>query len=314
MNTLKNNMFQLSIACIAFAFLFTITNRADAYVSDGSVMLDDVVIHYKIVDNTGGNGSPLFLLHGGFGSIDSWYNSIEAFSENYKVIAVDSRGHGESTYPIASISYSLITTDLLHLMRYLGYRPLLGDKVNLVGWSDGAVVALNFCLLYPNGVNKAVFFGVNVSVYGLRVAVQSSLNFPNMFNYLRDTEKWTNNVEWQRYRNDMLDMWGADSYLDSTYSDPFLALNTINFNLDGTEKNEEDKIKTYVLAAGSDATIRVVHMQNIADNINGCEFEVVEGMFHGAPTQEISENPEFNIDGKEQADVFNEKVLKFLKK
>jgi pimeloyl-ACP methyl ester carboxylesterase len=45
-----------------------------------------------------GDGPPLILLHGGMGHTGYWENQIPVLSRQYKVIAVDSRGHGRSTF------------------------------------------------------------------------------------------------------------------------------------------------------------------------------------------------------------------------
>lgn len=53
-----------------------------------------------------GDGSPLFLLHGGLANADYWHNQLSIFAEKYKVIAIDSRGHSRSTFTAEPISYA----------------------------------------------------------------------------------------------------------------------------------------------------------------------------------------------------------------
>ena len=59
----------------------------------GMAPVNDVELYYEIH----GEGVPLVLLHGGLGHVGHWENQLPVLSEHYKVIAMDSRGHGRST-------------------------------------------------------------------------------------------------------------------------------------------------------------------------------------------------------------------------
>ena len=59
----------------------------------GYAQVNGIQLYYAIY----GKGEPLVLLHGGLGYSEHWGNQVPVFAKKYKVIVVDSRGHGRST-------------------------------------------------------------------------------------------------------------------------------------------------------------------------------------------------------------------------
>lgn len=110
-----------------------------------------------------GRGDPVILLHGGLGNIEQFGNQIRALEARYKVIALDSRGHGRSTRSAAPLSYHLMADDVLGVMDYLGI-----PKAAVIGWSDGGIVGLDLAIYHPDRLTKLVAIAANYSVSGLR--------------------------------------------------------------------------------------------------------------------------------------------------
>lgn len=103
-----------------------------------------------------GSGSPVLLLHGGLMNSNYWAAQIPALEQRHRVIVFDSRGHGRSTRGDAPFSYPLLASDAIALMNYLRLQDAA-----VVGWSDGAIVALEMALRYPKRVSKVFAFGAN---------------------------------------------------------------------------------------------------------------------------------------------------------
>lgn len=80
-----------------------------------------------------GQGEPLVLLHGlGSSSLD-WELQVPLLSQHYRVILLDSRGHGRSDKPVDGYQIATFSEDLLALLEHLQTGP-----VHLVGLSMGA--------------------------------------------------------------------------------------------------------------------------------------------------------------------------------
>jgi pimeloyl-ACP methyl ester carboxylesterase len=109
-------------------------------------------------------GTPVLLLHGGFGNSNYFGRLIPVLlAHGYRVIAMDSRGHGRSTRSDAPLTYDLMAQDVLGLLDRLGI-----SKVYLVGWSDGGIVGLDLAMTHPDRLAGLFAFGANADVSGLK--------------------------------------------------------------------------------------------------------------------------------------------------
>lgn len=96
-----------------------------------------------------GEGDALVLLHGFTGSAESWSSHIEAFSQRFRVIAVDLPGHGLSDSPGDAARYRMerCVEDLRAVLDQLALA-----RINLLGYSMGGRVALHFAAAHPDRV------------------------------------------------------------------------------------------------------------------------------------------------------------------
>jgi pimeloyl-ACP methyl ester carboxylesterase len=78
-----------------------------------------------------GIGTPLLLLHGGFGSISDFQKCIKKLSGRYRVIIPDAPGLGRSDYANTTISYNLLADYNSKLVDQLKL-----DSLYILGWSD----------------------------------------------------------------------------------------------------------------------------------------------------------------------------------
>ncbi len=109
------------------------------------------------------SGVPVLLLHGGFGNSNYFGRLIPALTAHgYRVLAMDSRGHGRSTRSDAPLSYDLMAQDVLGLLDQLKI-----PKVYLVGWSDGGIIGLDLALTHPERLAGLFAFGANADVSGV---------------------------------------------------------------------------------------------------------------------------------------------------
>jgi pimeloyl-ACP methyl ester carboxylesterase len=97
--------------------------------------------HYR---DWGGRGRPLVLLHGLASTARIWDLVAPLLADDYRVVALDQRGHGESDKPDEGYDFATVQGDLAACLEALAFeRPLL------VGHSWGASVVLSFAATWP---------------------------------------------------------------------------------------------------------------------------------------------------------------------
>jgi pimeloyl-ACP methyl ester carboxylesterase len=105
----------------------------------------------QVYYETSGVGEPVLLLHGGFGTVEDFASQTPELAKHFKVIAFDRPGHGRSADNGESFSYATMAEDTVDFMESLGLKG-----TDLMGWSDGAVVALLVAISRPDLVKRLV--------------------------------------------------------------------------------------------------------------------------------------------------------------
>jgi pimeloyl-ACP methyl ester carboxylesterase len=132
--------------------------------------LADDVSHWATVNGhqlyyeVHGSGSPVLLLHGGGGSIKSaWTRQIVDFSPTHEVVAPEQVGNGHTPDVPGPATYGAMTEDTAALLEQMHLK-----HVDVVGWSDGGIIALMLAIRHPDLVRRVVATGANVDPAGLQ--------------------------------------------------------------------------------------------------------------------------------------------------
>jgi len=98
-----------------------------------------------------GEGKPLVMLHGGFGTFDMFAALSPTLALDHQVIGADLYGHGRTALTDRPFSFDQMARDIAGLIRHLGL-----EKADLLGYSLGGMVALQTAILHPECVDKLV--------------------------------------------------------------------------------------------------------------------------------------------------------------
>ena len=138
------------------------TAQAGGYGDDAAhgayVNVNGIQLYYE--DH--GVGPVLLQLHGNGGDIASMAAQIAGLSPAFRVIAVDSRGHGKSEMGSARLTYEQMAEDVNALLDQLKLK-----SVHVLGWSDGGIVGLLLALYHPDKVAKLAIMGANLNPGGV---------------------------------------------------------------------------------------------------------------------------------------------------
>ncbi len=103
----------------------------------------------------GGDGPAVVLLHSFLMDTTMWAPQVTAFGEDYRLIAVDERGHGD-TPATAPFDYWDVAGDVLAVLDHLNI-----GRAGVVGTSQGGFVALRMALLAPERVAALAVLGTS---------------------------------------------------------------------------------------------------------------------------------------------------------
>ena len=123
----------------------------------------DIQLYYR----EEGIGEPLVLLHGNGEDGSYFEHQISYLKKKYRVIAVDTRGHGKSARGTAPFTIRQFAEDLREFLQEQGL-----ERVNLLGFSDGGNIALIFAMRYPHMVKRLILNGANLNGKGVVPSVQ----------------------------------------------------------------------------------------------------------------------------------------------
>ena len=110
-----------------------------------------------------GHGRTLVLLHGGGDSGEhSFVRQLDLFAEHHHIVAPDQVGQGRTPDVPGPLSYTAMMDDTAALLKGLNL-----SHVDIVGFSDGGILALMLAVRYPELVRRLVVSGVNIAPEGL---------------------------------------------------------------------------------------------------------------------------------------------------
>jgi len=101
-----------------------------------------------------GSGDPLVLFHGGFCTAETFDGITPHLAQDYTVFVPERRGHGHTADVAGPITYKNMAVDMIAFLDAISV-----SHAHLVGFSDGAMVALLVALERPDLVNRLVLIG-----------------------------------------------------------------------------------------------------------------------------------------------------------
>lgn len=251
-----------------------------------------MVRNHKIAYYEAGKGSAVILIHGLGADARHWAANIDALSQNFRVIAVDQIGYGQSDKPVMRYTVGNFA-DYLH--GFLVATKI--EKASLVGNSLGGWVALEFSLRHPEMVEKLVL----VDAAGLRPTQAlklpkgrislSPLNTHWFFDLMEANKQWaTTDLGPNAFERHLKN---GDSY---TIASSVAEMATGREFED--KKLEKMRVPTLIIWGRDDVLIPLAMGEQFHKQIKGSKLMVMEGTGHipmvGKPAE------------------FNEAVIKFL--
>jgi len=225
---------------------------------------------------TYGSGLPVILLHGGLGHSGNWGYQVPALVKTgYRAILIDSRGHGHSTRDTRPYSYELMASDVLAVMDALQLQ-----NVGIVGWSDGACIAMILAKEAPARIAGVFFFACNMDPSGVKQFKPGPVV----------------NRCFSRHRKDYAQLSRTPGKFKAFVEAVSLMMKTQpNYT---ARDLAQIRVPVVIVQSERDEFIKPDHAEYLARSIPNAEFILLQGVSHFAPLQ--------------RPDQFNTAMLTFL--
>jgi pimeloyl-ACP methyl ester carboxylesterase len=253
------------------------TPTLPAAVKSGYAPVNGIKIWYASF----GRGAPVILLHGGLANSNYWGELVRALKPHYRVIVMDSRGHGRSSRDARPYGYDLMASDVIALMDFLRI-----DKAAVVGWSDGAIVGLDIAIHHPERLSKLFAFAANSDPSGVKDVNQSPVFTAFIARARTEYEKLSPTpTEYEPFLSQITKMWDSQPHWTAD-------------DLHGI------KVPIWIVDADHDEAIKRENTLFMADNIPGSglliEPQVSHFSFLQDPAQFNGDVEHFlaHVDGK----------------
>jgi len=210
-------------------------------------------------------GTPVLLLHGGYANSNYYGHLVrDLVRHGYRVVAMDSRGHGRSTRSDAPYSYHLMAEDVIGLLQALSI-----PRVSLVGWSDGGTIGYDLAIHHPDALARLFAFGANADVAGLKDGIDSNATFAAYLKRVHDeyVRLSPTPAGWESFDAAIGKMWATEPAFTAAQ---LRAIRTPTTLADGEH----------------DEGIRPEHLRYLSETIPGARLVFLPGVSHFAMLQD----------------------------
>lgn len=210
-----------------------------------------------------GSGAPVILLHGGLGHSGNWGYQVPALVRNgYRAILIDSRGHGRSTRDGRLYTYELMASDVSAVMDVLDL-----ENAALVGWSDGACIAMVLASKSPARAAGVFFFACNMDPSGTKEVEFTPILKRCIGRHVKDYERLS----------------ATPDQFDE-FSEAVSLMQRTQPNYSATDL-AQISVPVAIVHSEHDEFIKREHAEYLARSIPNAEFIHLPGVSHFAPLQ-----------------------------
>lgn len=219
-----------------------------------------------------GKGKPIVCFHSTPASAEFYRPQLEHFSKDYRVIAVDLRGHGESEKPRGEYRVSAFLEDYVELFEKLELEDFV-----LVGCSVGGIVAQLYALEHGSNLKGLVLIGSPCSRRGRDVAgFHKAVKERGWESVVRGL------VDKQLHRDTPPDIkaWAVKEYLKTPLYVREAEEEALLAEVHHTERVDEIAVPTLLVAGEAEEREIFEQMELMSQRIPGAEWHVVKGAAH----------------------------------
>lgn len=245
------------------------------------------------------NASAIIFIHGFPLNKTMWNKQVGELKENYRVIAYDIRGHGNSEAGNDDFSMELFVKDLIGLMDALKI-----DKTILCGFSMGGYIALNAIENYPGRFNALLLCDTNCTADSPEAKVSRMKAIESIMNdgleqYAAESlKKLFAPVSFSKHLGDIAIV--KKMILGTSKQSLFKTLHALANRSETCSKLHQIKVPVLIMVGKEDVITPSDVALSMHKKIKGSTIHMIDHAGH--------------LSNMENPDQFNEQLKKFLKK
>ena len=230
--------------------------------------------YYSFIDN---NTDPLVFIHGVGLDHEMWEPQINSLN-NYSIITYDLLGHGKTPYNKENINLNDFSKQLDDLIKFLKV-----DKFNLVGFSLGSLIALDFASKFQGKLKNLILIGTTYKRTEEQRALvierfeQAKLNKPISKQALR---RWFTD----QYLNDHPEIYDQFIKILTKNSEGHLnflkAYKLFAYHQDNLDMIKNIKTKTLVMTGSDDSGSTIEMSKSLSNDLINSSFTVINNGKH----------------------------------
>jgi len=234
----------------------------------------------KIVE--AGSGPAVLLIHGLGWDHSLWNPTVEQFAPRYRMIAVDTRGHGGTGKPPGPYDMGMFARD------YAALADVLGERACVVGLSQGGMVAQKLALLRPDLVSALVLISTSCkSAPSLRDNMESRIAAMDQAGPEAAAKIAAESIfspAWRAANAGELARFYA--WRSAMPMEPLNAATRALYDFDLSKDLPSIKVPTLVVAGAEDTLTRPAGMEEIAALVPGAKYRLIPESGHMLPVEQ----------------------------
>jgi pimeloyl-ACP methyl ester carboxylesterase len=254
------------------------------------VNANGIEIYYE----TKGTGTPLLLINGWGGNLDSWSTEmVDMLAKHHEVIMMDNRGTGRSSKPDEPYTVDMMAADSAELLENIGIK-----HAHVLGFSMGGIITQAFGINYPKKTLSFVLCGTQPGgLHRISSDPEVQMDLALIANPLPEMTERDRTVKllYLLYSDDYVEANLEALIKDETYSDyptPDYALMRQSgaiAGFDSYDKLPEISFPVLVMAGMGDVLVPPVNSEILAERLPKAELVRLPNCGHGFLKQKTSE-------------------------
>ena len=217
---------------------------------------------------------PIVFIHGVGLTYEIWQPQLDFF-KNRSVLAYDILGHGKSSLNKENISFDDLADQIINLINDLGI-----NKIHLIGFSIGSLIARNFASRFNNRLQSLILLG---SIYKRSEEQQKIVNqrFEQAQKELKISKQALKRWFTDKYLENNPDIYEKiSSIISSNNMKNFLKLYELFIKHKNEENFDKIKVNTLILTGEHDMGSTIQMAKELSEVINNSNLKIIKNGKH----------------------------------